>query len=507
MRPAPKTTATKVLWAFAGAWALAGCAAAHLGPAPPAAVRELSAEAFAGHVALLADESLGGRMTGTPGNDAAAEYIAGQFAQAGLTPGGPNGAWHQWFPVTRIRVPGAQCALAGEGLGPMALHRDFSPMAAGTNGAFDAPLVFAGYGLRNRVRGYDDYARVSARGAVVMVLQGEPHDAAGQSKWALPGKWTRVGSTAFKLKYAARQGAVAALLVTPPAIARRHDPLYDVLGRGTGPLPAMRISRAAANRMLRAAGKEKTVAGLVEAIHRTGEPASFAVGKKVAGAVGLQAGRGRNVIGILPAAARAGRKTVVLCAHYDHIPASGQKARDRGFGVRPGADDNASGTAALILLARALARVPERRCTYVFIACSGEEIGLLGSRHFTAHPTIDLERLAVTINFDQIGFVRNGKAALIGRVFARPVLRALRAARANDPGIRLTLVPMTGKVNWSDQAPFARVGSDTLLFHAGRTRHYHSRTDTADRLNNDGAARLIRLAFEFIRHLDVTLNE
>ena len=507
MRPAPKITATKVLWAIAGVWALSGCAAARLEPAPPAAVRELSAGAFAAHVALLADESLGGRMTGTAGNDAAAEYIAGQFAQADLKPGGPDGTWYQWFPVSKIRTPGPRCALTVEGQGPMAPGRDFSPMAAGTGGPFDAPLVFAGYGLRNRVRGYDDYARVSARGSVVMVLQGEPHDATGQSKWALPGKWTRVSSTGFKLKYAARRGAVAVLLVTPPAIAPRHDPLYDVLGRGDGPVPAMRISRAAADRMLGAEGSGKTVAGLVAAIHRTGKPASLALGKKVAGVVDLRAGRGRNVIGVLPAGAGSGGKTVVLCAHYDHIPASGQKAADRGFGVRPGADDNASGTAALILLARALARAGGRRCTYVFIACSGEEIGLLGSRHFTAHPTIDLARLAVTINFDQIGFVRNGKAMLIGRVLAGPVLRALRGAQAHNPGMRLTHVPMTGKVNWSDQAPFARVGSDTLFFHAGRTRHYHSRTDTADRLNNDGAACLIRLAFEFVRHLDVTLNE
>jgi len=120
MRPAPKTTAIKVLWAIAGAWTLTGCAAARLEPAPPAAVRELSAGAFAAHVTLLADPSLGGRMTGTAGNDAAAEHIAGQFAEAGLKPGGPDGTWYQWFPISKIRTPGPRCALTAEGQGPTA---------------------------------------------------------------------------------------------------------------------------------------------------------------------------------------------------------------------------------------------------------------------------------------------------------------------------------------------------------------------------------------------------
>lgn len=477
----------------------------YLSPPPAPATGEITAERFARHVTVLAEPALGGRMTGTPGNARAAEYIAKQFAAIGLQPGGEGDTWFQPFPVPPIRLPGAGCELRGPDGKPLEVHRDFAPMATGTNGAFRAPLVFAGYGLRNWVRGYDDYARLSARGAVVMVLQGEPHDERGRSRWAPRGSWTGLSSTRRKLREAARRGAVAALVVTPPAIAPQHDPLYDVLGEAAGPLPAVRISRATADRFLAEAGHDRTLAAAVRRIHATGNPGSFAVGAKVEGKVDLVEGRGRNVIGVLPPDSGEGRHVVVLGAHYDHLPASGRKARNEGFGVRPGADDNASGVAALLLTAAGLRRTTGRKGTFVFIAFDGEEIGFHGSRFYVRHPTVQRGKIAAMIALDQVGHVRNDRMLLIGSVLLGPIHRALRGAQRYNPGLKARHVPWTSTRRWSDQAPFADAGVPTLLVHAGRTGVYHRRTDTADRINDRGGARVARLTYEIARHLDADL--
>jgi Zn-dependent M28 family amino/carboxypeptidase len=174
--------------------------------------------------------------------------------------------------------------------------------------------------------------------------------------------------------------------------------------------------------------------------------------------------------------------------------------------VRPGADDNASGVAAVIVLARALRALPVRRCAYLFIATSGEEFGFQGSKYFVKHPTVRPDSIALVLNFDQIGFVRNGKAMVLGATTSPPIASAVQTAETRNPGIKLVYIPVTSRTRWSDQAAFARAGIDTLFFYAGRTRHYHTRTDTADKLNYEGCERLVTMAFEIIRGADETLS-
>ena len=492
---------------------LAGCGAGSLPPAPPAALEQITPEAFAAHVGVLADPNLGGRMTGTPEHDRAGEYIVRQFDAAGLKPAGDDGGWYQPFPAANLRVPAKGCFLSyrradgPSGPARAMLHAEFSAMASGTSGAFRGPLVFAGYGVHNRIRGYDDYASVSAAGAVAMVLQGEPHDRAGRSRWGVGTPWTRLASVDYKLHKAAEEGALAVLVVTPPDISPEHDPLCDVLGDGTGPLPAMRISRALADRLLAAGGKGRTLAELVRRIHETNQPMSLPVGVEVAGEVDLAPGAGRNVIGSLPPEQGSGGPVVVIGAHYDHIPPTGRLAKDkaRGFGVRPGADDNASGVSAMVVVARALARTPGRRCTFLFVAFSGEEIGFLGSKHFAAQPTVGRDRLAAMVNIDQVGHVRNGRVMVIGRTETGPCARAVRLAAGQVPDLEVARVPFANRHGWSDQAAFALAGIPTLFFYCGRTKLYHTMDDTADRIAAPAAASVARLIYHTARALDATL--
>jgi hypothetical protein len=482
-----------------------GCTGPHLAPAPQEALAGLTPEVFASHVAFLADPVAGGRMTATPGDDRAAAYVVSQFEAAGLKPGGPDGTWFQSFPLGHILVPGPGCSLEIGGAAAQ-LGKDYLPIARGGDGALDGPLFFVGYGANDRARGYNDYASVPVRGSVVMVLQGEPHDANGQSSWAAAGKWTDHASTEHKLREAMTQGASAVLLVTPPDISPANDPLEDVLEYERIGIPAMRISRELADRLLRSSPQKHSLAEVVGQMRASGAPDSFALDCRVKGSLRLVGTSGRNVIGVLPADGGPGLATVVICAHRDHLPATGQLAWDQGFGVRPGADDNASGTAALMMLAGAMRQIPDRKCTYIFLSTTGEEIGFQGSTYYVDHPTVALKSIALMVNIDQIGFVRHNQILLLGQPDSPPLAKAIAAVRQwHNPGLDIVRIPIIGNPRWSDQVPFVRKGIEFLFFFAnvnGDHKEHHAQGDTPDRLNNDGAAKTVRLAMEILRNLD-----
>ncbi|MCD4823132.1 MAG: M28 family peptidase, partial [Phycisphaerae bacterium] len=484
--------------------ATAGCGKP-LQPTPAGGVSDasLAAGELAGPLRTLADVRLGGRMTGTKGNLVAGEYIASQFKAAGLEPGG-DGGYFQAFPVKKIRVPAPRCFLR-TGKTKWRLGEDFYPIAAGAKGAFNGPLVFAGYGLDNKVRRYNDYAGLSVAGAVVMILQGEPHDAKGQSRWALKGQWTRLAGLKYKLRQARRAGAVGVLIVTPPDISPDIDPLYNVLpGKGEGFLPTMRISRQTADALLAEGKSRKTIARLVNGIHASKRPHSFPMGLTISGLVETRPGSGRNVVGILRAGKpERNRPVIVIGAHYDHLPVMGyRKARDKGFGVRPGADDNASGTAVLIQLAKALGKMPRRNCDYVLIAFSGEEIGFLGSKYYVKHPAMPLKRTAVMINLDQVGHLRKRRVLVIGSGAAEPFSRILTDANNLTARLKIVRVPIKNWAFWSDNAPFVAMGIETLFFFTGYDEYYHRKTDTIEHVNIPGMAKVARLVFDTIRVAD-----
>lgn len=469
---------------------------------PPRADRVLDVRAVEELTTFLADPALAGRMVGTPGNRLAGQYIAEQLAVAGLQGAAERGGWFQPIPVPRIRLPGAGCFLRVPVGPPPRVDGDFSPVAAGRPGGFAGRVVFAGYGLRNLIPGRDDYAGVDPRGAVVMILQGTPAGTGRKSFWSAKGPKLRRGLLEAKLKRAAKQGAVGVLIVSPPETAGGREALYSVLGEADGPLPAMRITRALADRILTTTGKGNTVAALAAKIAKTKKPAALATNVHVTGQVELAEGEGRNVIGLLPATTAGQAEVVVIGAHYDHLSFSGSGARDSGPGVRPGADDNASGVAAMILVARALAAVEHRNRTYVFIAFDGEEYGFNGSRHYVRHPTVPLERTQVMINIDQVGRLRRGKLTVFGSTADEPFRSALRGAGSPGGELAVRGVPVTSKSRWSDQAAFAKAGLATLFFFTGLHGDYHTMGDTMDKLNVAGVTQVARAVFRTALYLD-----
>ncbi len=500
-----------LLWALVLA-GLCGCMApAEPLPAPETVYGPLQTDALKKPLWILANPRLGGRMTGTPGHDSAAKYIAKEFRKAGLLGGEAADDYYQEFVVGKLRQPGPLCSLS-IGEQPLKLGRDYYPMAAGAEGSFQGPIVFAGYGARYALKMYDDYKDLSVRGAVVMILLGEPHDEQGGSLWRRGG-WTTMGTLEYKLRKAADLGAVGALVVSPPTLGE-VDPLYNVVPpKRRGEIPAIRISRAVADRILASAGKGMTVASVTNRINESEQPASSVTSLQAEAVVELAPGYGQNVVGILPADPQRFGKTdverpvVVLGAHYDHLSVMGYtRSRDGGWGVRPGADDNASGTAILMQLAKAMAQIPDRRCDYVFVAFSGEEIGFAGSKHYVAHPVLPLERTVVMLNFDQVGRMENKRLYVIGSVLDAPFGAMLPMANAMGAHLSVVAIPARNSDYWSDNAPFVSRGIPTLFFFTGLHRDYHTRDDIRERVNLPGLAATARLAMDIVRITDATFG-
>ncbi len=423
-----------------------------------------------------------GRMTGTRGNDRAGEYIGQRMAGIGLTGGGNNGTFFQSFEMPNVRVAGPDSALSIDGQ-PLQLGTDFNTMAAGADGAFAGPVVFIGHGLADNYNGRD------VTGAVVLLLIGAAGEADG---------WDPRVEIVRKLQAAHEYGAVGALVVAPKELGA-VDVLADVYttDRPQADLPAMRLSRVVADRLI---GADPS-------------PQSFKPNVTAAGTVATQTGVGRNVIGFLPATDGAsdsapipGPKTphIIVMAYYDHLSNWGDvRNQDVGWGVRPGADDNATGVAGLLSLAEALAAMETRHGDYVFIATSGEEYGYVGSRHYVQDPVRPLADCPVVINLDQISCTpgHSQRVYVTGSVMGSRIGGAVR--QANDQiGLPLWPFPVQG-IYWADDAVFADEGLETLLFYGGRNKAtYHQRTDTPDTVNIDSLNRLTTLVFETIRRLD-----
>jgi Zn-dependent M28 family amino/carboxypeptidase len=201
-----------------------------------------------------------------------------------------------------------------------------------------------------------------------------------------------------------------------------------------------------------------------------------------------------NVVGLLPGSDPALRdQAIVIGAHYDHLGFGGEHslAPAQVGTVHPGADDNASGTAGVIALARAFAAAGGARRTLVFAAFAAEEIGLLGSAHYVRHPPVPLERTVAMVNFDMIGRLQNGRVYISGAQTGEG-LEAL--ARAANSGVGLDLVLRGDGYDPSDHTSFLARDRPVLFFFTGTHADYHRPSDTADKINAAGMRQVLLLA-------------
>jgi hypothetical protein len=449
----------------------AAVAALAAGALVPPGAAELAA-----HVHALTAPEMEGRASGTPGGDRAARYLADRLAAMGIAAGGEGGTFFQAFAVGRGARLAAETALDRLGAAPAAFApgRDFVPHGGSLAGEASGDVVFVGYGIAASGGGDGDYAGVDVRGKVVLALDGGPAQMGDLQPSRLD-----------KLISARRRGAAALLLV--------GDPLPSLEETAVAVrLVSAAITRAAADALLAPAGQ--TVSGLVAALSRSRAPISFATGARVRVRVGIEREerRAANVIGVLPGRDPALRaEAVLLGAHYDHLGRAGGV-------VYPGADDNASGAAVVLGLARAFAAAGGAPRTLVFALFAGEEIGLLGSAHYTRHPALPLDRTAAMLNFDMVGRMKNERLDVSG-VASGSGLRAMVTGAASGGGVDLAL--HDAPFSPSDHASFYAAGVPVLFFHTGGHDDYHAPGDTADKINAAGMAEIARVAARVVERL------
>jgi Zn-dependent M28 family amino/carboxypeptidase len=444
-----------------------------------AQVLSIQGERIRPHVKFLSSDLLEGRAPGHRGGALAAEYIAAQFAAAGLKPGGDQGTYLQRVPLKLVEVlPGASLNASAGGKtvsfkwldGFVATSQRQQPAAR-----IDAEAVFAGHGIRAPEFNWDDYAGVDVRGKVVVLFTNEPPSE--DPKFFAGRALTYYGRWTYKYEEAARQGAVAALIIHTTPTASYGWEVLRANGRPqpqvayTPGAPALTlagwITTEAGRQLLSLAGRDAD--SLLQAAGQPGFKA-FPLGIRVRGALALKTGDigTHNVVGHVPGAHPAMKdEAVVFSAHWDHL-GIGQPVH--GDSIYNGALDNATGVAMLIEMARAWASLEAKphRSAY-FAAVTAEESGLLGAHYFVAHPPLPAGRMAANLNFDSLSFYgRPRDAVLTGyeRTTLAPVVESI--AKRFQFTLKPDPNPAAGSYYRSDHFAFARAGVPAFSVNMGR---------------------------------------
>ncbi len=466
------------------------------------------------HVATLSGDDMEGRATGTDGEARATQYVADVFASLGLEPAGDEGSFFQRFSFTSgVSLGGENALWLGSGAGEerFVVDRGWRPLAfsrAGTSGP--APVVFAGYGIvapaHDEWPAYDAYAGLDVRDRWVMTLRFLPEDVSAEQRQHL----SRYSGLRYKAMLARERGALGLIVVAGPR-SQVKQPLVplamDVALAGTS-VYALSLSRAVAGRLL--GGRDLEL--LQRALDGGAPQAGFvAEGVSLTATVNLVRERrvGRNVLARLRRGAAPGLAPVMLGAHVDHLGRGGggtslarTDERDR---IHPGADDNASGVAALLEIADWLvgSPVPLER-DVLFAAWSGEELGLLGSNHWAAsladpnpHAADGDRELAAYLNMDMVGRFDGG--LVLHGVGSSSIWRG-EIERRNAP-VGLAISAQEESYLPTDATPFYLKGVPILSAFTGSHEEYHTPRDTADLLDYESGERIASLMGAIVQSL------
>ncbi len=449
---------------------------------------------FLAHIAVLADDAMGGRGIGSRGIDQAAAYIAGQFALLGIAPGGDDGTYFQEFEVSTGGRLTDDHKFDVTGIESTPERRaDFTPFGFSSNDAFDGEVVFVGYGLVNDEKNHDDYKDVDVSGKVVLMLRREP------PTWAESGRTTRLATFQNKIYTAKEKGAAAVLIVNRIAEDREDRLMGFRAQRGAFGLPAFHITQKLAEQML-ASGGARNLSALQSATDQSQPVSTSLAGVHLAGRAGVEktVTRERNVLGLIPGDGPLADEYVVIGGHYDHLGKAAtmgmlrQDQSDSEPRIHNGADDNASGTAGVIESGRILmSRRPLKR-SIILMAFSGEETGLLGSKHYADNPVFPLENTVAMLNMDMIGrFDEEKNTVQIFGTRAAEEFETLIAQHVEAVGMNLR--GDESAIGPSDHTSFYRKEVPAMHIFTGLHQDYHRPGDDVEKVNADGGARVTDL--------------
>ena len=481
-----------------------------------AADADLALERITADVQFLSSDHLEGRGVGTAGLQKAAEYIRDEFRQLGLQGGAEDGSYFQTFSMlveTRIQEEATTLQLTGpeERKIELELGEDYQPIVLGGAGAATAPIIFAGYGINALELGYNDYADADVRGKIVLLIRREPQQDDVES--ALDGvKVTPHSYLLTKLRAAKDHGAAGVLLVNDPYTTKRkgQDTLApsDAGGSGDFEIPFAHVTQSVVNDLLQqhplhtSSGRQlASLAEVEQYIDRHFEPVTQPMsGWSATLQVALSKVRAdvHNVVGVLEGGGPRAGETIVIGAHYDHLGFGGFGSRQPEVSqIHNGADDNASGTAAMLEIARRFAAKPSRPPhRLVFIAFGAEERGLIGSNYYLQHPIFPLEKTVAMFNFDMVGRLRDNELTVYGVKSAKEFEDLVQKANQEH---ELSLEPVEGVVAASDHFGFFQKGIPVFHFFSGFSEEYHTPEDDLETLNLPGIVSVVDYAEDLLQ--------
>ena len=453
------------------------------------------------HVEFLASDSLKGRKPGTPEAAVAARYILQEFLSGGLTPLCDNG--FQYFGViTDVRLGGENIVyLRGAEYGVM---KDYVPLAFTSNAKVFAPVVFVGYGFdieQDSLR-WNDYEGMDVAGKWVMIFRADPEPDNPDSRF-IP--YSDIRS---KILTAKDKQAAGVLLVTPGSMEKddRLIPLVVENNEVTAGIPVIHLKRSLADSLLLSAG---VTADSLDALIINGkQPKSMLLTDSLLASAEViqQKQITMNVVAMLEGTNPALKdQYLVIGAHYDHLGLGGPGSNSRmpdTTAVHNGADDNASGTAMVIELAKALSRkraLLER--PVIFAAFSAEEMGLLGSRYFIDHPPVPLSGIRTMFNFDMVGrFDADKNAVSVSGTGTSQESDSLLRIHEKDLPFQVTHAP--DGYGPSDHAAFYAANIPVFYFNTGVHTDYHTPFDDTEKVDFGNAAKVAGFAESVIMEVD-----
>jgi hypothetical protein len=476
-------------------------------------------------VTYLASKELKGRGDGAPELKIAADFIAETFRRNGVKPAGDNGTYFQNFQMFTARL-GTATEFSTD-RGPLKLGSDYVPHYLSAKGAAEGPMVFLGYGVSAPHLKFDELAGVNLRGKIAVVLDRNPHaeDFENSFNRIHP---SDIAAISTKARDVAKAGAVALVVIQNPELLnyslsnsastfradypRKDAPMGDMTSSDNSRIPVVIVSESAGRNLV------PSLRDLQHRIDQTSQPQVVDLGKRARINVDIQRVpfNTQNVVGLIEGSdPRLKSEFVVVGAHYDH---DGEYEGD----IWPGADDNASGTAGVMALAKAFGngrKAPAR--SILLCAFAGEEKGEIGSEHYAEHPLVPLERTVAMLQMDMIGrneehganrslwldretSAQNDNAVnIIGTIFSPDLLKTMNAANTApslDLKFRYDDTP-ENLLRRSDQWAFLKKNVPSLFIHTGEHPDYHRPGDTADKINYPKMEKIVKLVYRAVELL------
>ncbi|MBU3699857.1 MAG: M28 family peptidase [Candidatus Kapabacteria bacterium] len=482
------------------------CLAFIHGPVLAQPTTSAEAQRIIDHVRVLASDSCQGRGPGSGGIEKAAAYVMEQFKSIGVRPAGRASFGDPFTMTTGVKLaepnsvsfsvvierPGVPVDQTRPITVGWKLGADYQPYGFSETGSAKGEVVFAGYGLSTS--SYDDYSGVDVKGKVVILLRGLPG-------WADADQTLRqLATVRSKTTIARDKGAVAVIFVNKNGdsadVLSRFG--LDRLGKYSGIL-ALQARRSTCAKVFPPKGTSLFVAETD--IEKTKKPRSFQLANvtaNVAVALAFEESTTSNIIGMIEGTdPTLKNEYVVVGAHYDHIGMGDENslAASNEPAIHHGADDNASGTAGIIELSRAVAASPLKR-SVLFMAFSGEEKGLLGSKHWVTTPTVPLDKVTAMINLDMIGRLKDGKLNIQGVGTSSRWPAVIDSAKK---GLPLTITTTADGFGPSDHSSFTGKGIPVLFFFTGLHGDYHRPSDTWDKVNAEGQVTVLSMVERAMR--------